>query len=146
MRFFATIMLSCSLLTGIAAVEAATIYKWVDDSGQVHFGSRPSAEHSSEPFATKSHFPPATSPASRSDSMDSSSSEQKKIDAEVKRQVAKEQAELETYCTNMRNRLAQLMNNPRLLTEVNGEMVRLSEEQRQQRITEAKEKIAEHCE
>ena len=63
----------------------------------------------------------------------------------MKRQVAQEQAELETFCRDMRTRLAQLKNNPRLLAEVDGQMVRLSEEERQNRIRETEEKISEFC-
>jgi hypothetical protein len=45
----------------------------------------------------------------------------------------------------VRTSLAQLENNPRLRAEIDGEVRRLGEDERQQRIAEAKKAISENC-
>ena len=60
-------------------------------------------------------------------------------------QVAKDAAERKKYCESVRTNLAQLQNNPRLRTEVNGEQVRLGEDQRQVKIAEAQKSIKDNC-
>ncbi len=146
MRISALALCAGLLLSSIAGVQAATIYKWTDAQGQTHFGSQPPAGQDSERFTTHNRMiPAATGPAAAQKAPMEADIDQKKIDADVRRQVASEQAELREYCVTMRTRLAQLKNNPRLLTEVNGEMVRLSEEERQNRISETEAKINESC-
>jgi len=49
------------------------------------------------------------------------------------------------YCETLRTNLAQLENNPRVRVEENGEVRRITEEERQSRIAEAKQKIGENC-
>jgi hypothetical protein len=71
--------------------------------------------------------------------------QQAAIDEKVKREVAIQEAERKKYCQSMRTNLAQLENNPRVRVEVDGEVRRLSEEQRQQRISEAKQAIVKNC-
>ena len=71
--------------------------------------------------------------------------EQQAIDEKVKKEVAAKEAERKQYCEKMRTNLAQLENNPRLREEVNGEVRRLDEDERQKRIAEAKKAIAENC-
>ncbi|WP_141401735.1 DUF4124 domain-containing protein, partial [Pseudomonas aeruginosa] len=72
--------------------------------------------------------------------------EQKAIDDKVKQQVAKEEAERKQFCEETRNNLAQLKNNPRVrVDEGKGELRRLGEEERQERIAKAEKAIQENC-
>jgi hypothetical protein len=71
--------------------------------------------------------------------------EQQAIDAKVKKQVAVQEAKRAEYCTTARTNLAQFQNNPRVREEVNGELKRFTEEERQARITELKQAITENC-
>lgn len=144
MRLSSAILLAGLLLGTTVTVSAATIYKWVDAQGQTHFSSQPPTGQESEQLTSRSWSAPAVTdnqPAAEQ----SPDQQQKKIDADVKQQVRQEQARLKTYCQDMRTRLAQLNNNPRLMSEIDGKMVRLSEEQRQERIREANDKISEFC-
>ena len=59
--------------------------------------------------------------------------------------MAEQQAQLRKYCENQRNNLAQLENNPRVRVEDGGEMRRLGEDERQQRIADSKKAIGENC-
>lgn len=149
MRIISAALLAGLLLGSTPGLHAATIYKWTDNQGQTHFGSQPPAGQDSQRITThtpKQPTQPAPTPTPATDMASPADNKtQAEIDAEVRRQVVREQAELQTYCTDMRTRLAQLKNNPRLLAEIDGQMVRLSEEERQNRITEAENKIIEHC-
>lgn len=144
MRLLSAMVLAATLLQGAASVQAATIYKWVDSTGQTHFGSQPPAGLESERMSGKRFTPPASTqqPAAAQPAGDDA---QKEIDKKVAKQVAKELEERRQYCVDVRTRLSHLKNNPRMMAEIEGQMVRLSEDQRQQRIKEAEGKIAEHC-
>jgi thiamine phosphate synthase YjbQ (UPF0047 family) len=71
--------------------------------------------------------------------------DQRAIDNKVKKQVAEQQDQLRVFCEQARTNLAQLQNNPRLREDVDGEMRRLTDQQRQERITEAQKQIAKNC-
>lgn len=130
-----------------SALSAAQVYKWVDDNGNVHFGSEPPINVEAEKFSTKTARPqPSLTPTQEAPTAKAKQPpSQAEIDEKVRRQVAKEQAQLQQECTLLRENLAQLKNNPRLLAEIDGETVRLTEEQRQERIRETEEQIKEFC-
>lgn len=132
------------LLGASAMADAATIYKWTDTQGQVHFGSQPPVGHPSETISTRSVRLPAPATV-KTPTTEQVADNQSDIDREVKREIAREQAELRQFCTRARTNLAQLNNNPRLLTEIDGKTVRLTEQERQERIRQAQEQIKEHC-
>ncbi|MGZ7457506.1 DUF4124 domain-containing protein [Pseudomonas sp. Ma2-10] len=56
-----------------------------------------------------------------------------------------QQAQLKAFCEQARTNLAQLQNNPRIREDVEGEMRRLTDQQRQARISEAQKQIADNC-
>lgn len=146
MRYFIT---AVNLLLFLSfSASAAPIYKWVDAQGVTHFASEPPANQEVESINRQTYRPVSapkkTAPESIRDSSEPPKS-QADIDREVRQQVAKETAALKKYCTQVRYNLAQLENNPRVLAEVAGETVRLSEEERQARIAELKKTIAERC-
>ena len=120
---------------------AGQIYKWVDTQGVTHFGAQPPQGREASTVVT-----PA-SPASKSVTPPRSSAigDQQAIDKKVKHQVAEQQAQLKVFCEQARTNLAQLQNNPRLREEVEGEMRRLTDQQRQERIGEAQKQIANNC-
>ncbi|MFP0195566.1 MULTISPECIES: DUF4124 domain-containing protein [Pseudomonas] len=120
---------------------AAQIYKWVDAQGVTHFDQQPPPGHSSTAVQTPSS--PAPTPAALPGG--GTLGDQKAIDDKVKQQVAEQQSQLKAFCEQARTNLAQLQNNPRLREEVEGELRRLSDDQRQQRTEEAKKQIAENC-
>ncbi|MNZ33683.1 hypothetical protein D3C78_510360 [compost metagenome] len=72
--------------------------------------------------------------------------QQKTVDEKVKRDIAQQEAERGKYCAGLRTNLSQLKNNPRVrVQEEDGEMRRLPEEERQQRITQTEQAIRENC-
>lgn len=142
------IILTSSLLLALSATAMASqVYKWVDAQGVTHFGSQPPQDQSATSINTSAAPPKATEqepePAPTFESI--ADPEQAAFDKKAKEEVAAKEAERKKYCENVRTNLAQLENNPRIRVEENGEVRRLSEEERQQRIADAKAAIAENC-
>ena len=136
------------LLLLSSSVLAAPIYKWVDAQGVTHFGSEPPANQSVESINKQTFqpkLPEKTAAQTAAEEEQASTKTQAEIDREVRKQIAKEEAALKKYCSDIRYNLAQLENNPRVLAEVDGKPTRLSEEERQSRITEIKKAISERC-
>jgi hypothetical protein len=135
------------LLTLSATSMASQVYKWVDDKGVTHFGANPPQGQTATSVNTIVAQPktPAAVAKPAAPAADSGAAEQQAIDAKVKQQVAKDAAENKKYCESVRTNLAQLQNNPRLRTEINGEQVRLGEDERQAKIAEAQKSIKDNC-
>ncbi|TDV42128.1 uncharacterized protein DUF4124 [Pseudomonas helmanticensis] len=132
-----------TLLIGLSPwCMAAQIYKWVDAQGVTHFDAQPPPGQPSTTLQTPSSSPPKPAAMPGSGAL----GDQKAIDDKVKKQVADQQAQLKQFCEQARTNLAQLQNNPRLREEVEGQMRRLDDAQRQERIVEAQKQIAQNCE
>ncbi len=134
------------LLALCGNVMAAQVYKWVDAQGVTHFGAQPPQGQQVETVNTvTAPAKPAAKPDTSAPDETGSEADQNSIDRKVKQQVAAQEAERKRYCESMRTSLAQLQNNPRVRVEDNGETRRVTEEERQARIAETRDKIAEHC-
>lgn len=140
-------ILACSVLLALSTgATAGQIYKWVDDQGNVHFGSQPpEGQDSTRVNPNISNPKTPSAPAQPQAEAGAEDAEQKAIDEKVKKDVAKKEAERKKYCETVRNNLAQLKNNPRVLTEENGQVRRLTEEERQSRIAESEKAIETTC-
>ncbi|MFN3770881.1 MAG: DUF4124 domain-containing protein [Ectopseudomonas guguanensis] len=135
-----TLMLALS-----TTAMASQIYKWVDDKGVTHFGAQPPQDQQATTINTATPPPrPATSTPAPGTG-EQADPEQAAIDKKVKEDVAKQEAERKQYCETARTNLAQLENNPRVRIEDGGEVRRIGEDERQERITELKKSIAENC-
>ncbi|BAU76556.1 DUF4124 domain-containing protein [Metapseudomonas furukawaii] len=136
------------LLVLSASALAGQVYKWVDAQGVTHFGAQPPDGQAATSVNTSV---PKPQPLPKLDSEMGDLPEtqpvgdQKAIDEKVKAEVASQEAERRTYCENVRTNLAQLQNNPRIRMDINGEVRRLTEEERQSRIQEAQKAIDENC-
>ena len=132
-------------------VMAGSIYQWVDAKGQSHFGAQPPQGVQATLVSTgtgngtgKTGLPPTSELPKLKDEREADA--QKAIDTQVKQEVAKQEAELKQYCDSLRTNLAQLENNPRLSTQENGQTRRLTEDERQNRISETQKQLKENCE
>ena len=148
------IILTGSLLLALSAsAMASQVYKWVDAQGNTHFGAQPPQGQAATEINTVVAPPKApgadatetAKPAASTSPVAEDDLEQKAIDDKVKKEVASKEAERKKYCESVRTNLAQLRNNPRVMVEIKGETRRLSEEERQARITESEKGIAESC-
>ena len=139
-------ILACSVLLALSTTaNAGQIYKWVDAQGNVHFGSQPPEGQAAAEVNPNISQPKLTEEAPVQSTDDSAESEQKAIDEKVKKEVAVQEAERKKYCETVRTNLSQLENNPRVRVEDDGELRRLTEEERQAKIAENKKLIAENC-
>jgi len=145
------IILTASFLLAISSqVMAGQIYQWVDANGQSHFGAQPPlgvqatlVNTGTGNSTSKAGIPPTSDLPKLKDEREADA--QKEIDANVKKDVAKQQADLKQYCEQLRTNLAQLENNPRLNVQENGQQRRLTENERQAKISEAQKLIKENC-
>ncbi|MBU0902239.1 DUF4124 domain-containing protein [Pseudomonas spirodelae] len=142
------IITSSLLLAMSATAMASQVYKWVDAQGVTHFGAQPpqGQEATSINTATPQPKPVASEEKKAAPTFESiADPEQAAIDKKVKQEIAAKEAERKKYCTDMRTNLAQLQNNPRVRVEVDGELRRLNEEERQARISETQKSITDNC-
>ena len=120
---------------------AAQIYQWVDAQGVTHFDAQPPRDQPATTLVT----PASSSGISGAAAHSGAIGDQQAIDKSVKKQVAERQNQLKAFCEQARTNLAQLQNNPRLREEVDGQMRRLDDSQRQERIGETQKQIADNC-
>lgn len=136
------------LLLFSSTLLAAPVYKWVDAQGVTHFSAEPPVNQKAENIHTNSFqpkVPEKTAEQIAAEEAQTSSKTQAEVDREVRKQVADEEKALKEYCSKIRNNLAQLQSNPRVMSDVDGKPTRLTEEERQARITEIKNSIEERC-
>lgn len=142
------LILTGSLLLALSTTAmAGQVYKWVDAQGNTHFGSQPPEGQQATSINTNVATPKAPAPTAKPAAAVADTDEQKAIDSKVKEDVAKQEAERKKYCETVRTNLSQLQNNPRIRLQEEGkdEVRRLTEEERQERISEAEKAIAENC-
>ncbi|MBG6286037.1 MULTISPECIES: DUF4124 domain-containing protein [Pseudomonas] len=146
-----TIFMGSLLLALAPTVMAAQVYKWVDAQGITHFGAQPpeganaSAVNTStaQPKATSNFPPPVVAKPTLPPSNDE---KQKAADEKVRQEVAQQEAERIKQCELERTNLAQLKNNPRVrVDDGNGDVRRITEEERQERIATSEKNIRENC-
>ena len=142
-------MITSSLLLAMSATAMASqVYKWVDAQGVTHFSAQPpqGQDATSVNIAAPPPKPAVAEEKKAAPTFESiADPEQAAIDEKVKQDIAAKEVERKKYCADVRTNLAQLQNNPRVRVDVDGEVRRLSEEERQSRISEAQKAIAENC-
>ena len=124
-----------------ATALAGQIYKWVDDQGVTHFDARPPEGKPSVSVSPAAPAPSSPTPAP----LRAPDTQQQRYDDQVKAQLAEQQDKLKAFCDQARSNLAQLKNNPRVREEVDGEMHRLSEDERQSRMAETQKAVDDNC-
>jgi len=143
-------LLSACLLGASPFVLAEKIYKWVDNEGNVHYGSQPGSKKAEEIKINTLPAPapaPAAQPAGQPQPsfMESYDKEQQeKADAAAK--VEKEKEARAKNCDIVRKRLTNLELGGRLYEiDEKGERSFLSDEEIQKRLQQAKEDVAKWC-
>ena len=127
------------------------MYKWTDDEGEVHYTQYPPPGRASEAMR-----PPPPLPAQSAQSADTKLQEQletiKQQDAQQQQNIAeqKQQAEIQKIrkqnCETARQNLVNLQRGGNVrYRDADGQVVRLTEEERQKRIEETNAQIKENC-
>jgi len=147
------LLLACLLtgLTGpVSAEKDSAIYKWTDDGGVVQYSQTPPPDRPSERMRRAP--PPPEDPGAVQGKL------QERVKAMEERQAAQEDAAdkskkeeeikkiVKKNCDTARKNLANLqLGGPRAYRTADGQVKRLTEEERQARIEEANKQIEEFC-
>ena len=144
-------MLLLALLLTAPLSHASGIYKWVDEDGQVHYSQKKPLSKPAEQI--KEAPPPANDPdAARGDlqrQLDAFDERRAQRDEAFAEQQRKEEAAgvRKQNCETARKNLANLRrggNNAYMTPE--GEVIRLTDDERARRIEAAKQGIKDNCE
>jgi hypothetical protein len=128
----------------------AQIYKWVDENGQTHYSQQPPVTGEAQQIDVPP--PPPVDPEAAQQEVDElieqqEAAEQAEQEArEQAQQEAEQQAIREENCRIARQNLEQYQNNPgRRVVDEEGNVTRLREEDRQQKMQEFQQQIDEFC-
>lgn len=148
------IILAGTLLLALSSpASAGQIYKWVDAQGTTHYGTQPPQGQQATSVNPGIAPARATTPAPEAAPLEAPSSaeaidadpEQQAINEQVKADVAAQALQREENCKIFRTNLAQMENNPRVRVEVDGQVRRLGEEERQAKMAETRKLISDNC-
>lgn len=138
------------MLSLFATAAFAEIYKWVDENGQTHYTQQ--APRDVPATVIKTPPPPAIDPNIAQQQVDDlikqqESEEKMSIEQQNQQKIAAEnKAEQEKNCKIAQQQLQQYQNNPgRRIMDADGNVTRLTEEERQQKIKEAQENVTKYC-
>lgn len=136
-------------------IAAATMYKWVDENGTVHYSENPPAGVDAAPVRNKNltavpvvtRKPPEAAPESvdgEPEVPEKSIAQQRREERAEARQKARQQrAEIEAQCQAMRQQLSWVEPNPRvIIQDADGTTRRMDDDERVKLVNEAKEFLA----
>ena len=147
---YGVLMAVVFLAAGGAAAE--NIYRWTDDSGQVHYGSRPGADNARE--VTVKPASPESAPSALSDQQRRTRQqrllESYERDRELKREQAqrqvKEQAKISKACRDLQSNWRWLNHpGPIYLRGEDGAREYLDEAARQKQKTKLRQQLDRYC-
>ncbi len=142
--------LALVLAPALVAPAAAAVYKWVDDNGVTQYSQTPPPGR--QAVRLEGGLPTGGSTGASMESRLKALQESGKKDDEGDAKKGNEaqdpaqQAALEENCRQARESLTTLTEHRRILAKnEEGEMTRLTEEERQARVQELRDYIDEHC-
>ena len=145
------------LLALAASASAQTIHRWVDSEGVVHFGAQPPQGVDATPVNTVApgkglgvaaeDIRGTKNPATENGEPQVSYAEQKRRErAERQQEAMKQNAERQRQCAVMERQRAALEPSPRVIIEdESGNPVRMDDNDRLTRLSEAKKYLEENC-
>ncbi|PCI09208.1 MAG: hypothetical protein COB77_00435 [Gammaproteobacteria bacterium] len=151
-RFISIIITSLYLLFNTAS--HAGIYRWVDTNGQVNYSDRPEASGAKR--IKVDSYKPASATPDKSKNTDDNKPDDEATAEDIEKPPTAipsapkipeiSQRDKRKYCNEAKNDIASINSRGRM-REVNakGEYIYLSESQRQQRLTKAKNQRREYC-
>lgn len=143
-KFLSVLVLSLLCSSAIAQ----HVYQWTDDRGVVQYGQRPPVDGRYQQIDIKTAPPPggavrkpAPQPEPQTDTATNEASQAERRQAQREREKQRLAA-----CAQTRKNLETLLNNPRLRrTNADGEVERIGEDERQQLILHARDRIEQDC-
>lgn len=144
-------LITVAVLVASASAGAAQIYKWTDAQGVQHFDTQPPPGQQAKPVQINAPAP-ATPAGEEGDSAPvrpgakGSDAAQREADAAAKAEANDQQRQIDDYCKEARENLARLRNNPRLsMTTEEGEVRRITQQERDAQITTTQKGINDNC-
>lgn len=144
----------CGLALGLALsapLHAAEIYKWVDEDGVTHYSQRPPPSGDAARIGVDR--PPDKEIARERREMKQTGErieerrEQRQEAEQQARKDADQREQREARCADLRSSLTKLTRNRRLLIpDDEGNVRRMPEEERKERVAERRRQIEEQCE
>ena len=145
-----------SLLVFASQLQAAKIYKWVDENGQIHYSSQKPPGQEVETVKVRKGPKVAAPEAAEADPVDpnepvdpqASEETDAEAEAEARAQLARaDAANRQRLCEQARQNLAALNNSVRVqrIDEKTGEAVRMTDDQRVSALARANQAIREYC-
>lgn len=128
-----------------SSLYAATVYQWKDEQGNLHFGTVPPAGSDSHSIKMKTQRSSLQETPAQEESALIDEPSQAEIDEKIRKEAIAAENDRRKRCTEMRTNLSTLKNYSRINAEVDGKVVRLSQQERQKRIADAEEEIRKHC-
>ncbi|WP_165773512.1 DUF4124 domain-containing protein [Zooshikella ganghwensis] len=130
--------------------HADTFYKWVDDQGVTHYGTRPPEGASAESVKTHAQKPAnqdqATKELEETKVEQTLETKEKEEEARFQKDLAAAKQERKKLCKEARENRLQLNLKSRVKMKMeDGSVKMLSEEERQEQLQRAKEAIDEYC-
>ena len=148
---FTTKKLICySLLSAavLSANAAAAPFKWVDQTGQVHYSQVPPVHQKSHEIDVATYRPKSdhtNTEKTVSDEKSEDKSPSLKEEKQEKQRLAQIAQHRKESCIDAKHNLMVLENNSHVREKVNGEFVVLSQAQREKRIARLGKQIQELC-
>jgi len=145
------VFISMLVLSATDATAKNEIYRWVDENGVVHFGDRPGGQAKVEKIDIPENRVSNTRPASVAASGDTSqqpsyAQQQRDERATNRKEAAEKQKALEAGCAQRRQLVAQLEPSTRVMVRYeDGTVTRMDDNDRLEKLGEAKAYIAENC-
>ena len=146
-----TMILTFFAVLVFAPTAQSAAYKWVDSSGQVHFSDTPPVSENFETIAQPRFAPPDKAAQQRLQqliqSQEASRTARQNKSAEEKRQLAQKEARAKG-CAQVREQFASYKDRParRIAIENDdGSLRRMTEDEKQKRLQELREQMAELC-
>ncbi|AQZ93564.1 hypothetical protein BVH74_01760 [Halopseudomonas phragmitis] len=128
-----------------SSAMATQMYRWTDDRGQVQFGQQPPADRAYQRIDIKSPPPPGGELRTPAPPV-ATDPELERQHNEDQQAARARQAQRERECAELRDNLQTLLDNPRLRrTDASGELVRVTEEERQAAIERTRSDLREYC-
>lgn len=143
------LMLACLLVAAVPGLaSSASVYKWTDENGVVHFGDRQPAGQPSEKINVRTGTPSSDqgspAPQERVKALEEERGKQAASEQEKSRQEALRK-QRESICEQARANLEILNTHSRIQIEENGEIRYLSPEEIEAQREKAQRLIEENC-
>ena len=149
---FIPVLTTALLLSASETTAQEEIYRWVDKDGVVHFGNQPGQQADAE--LVEIQTPPVNNsqPYSEPESADTgdpqpSYAQQQRDERANQQRVAAERKEIvDRLCEDTRDVVARLEPMPRVMvTKEDGTTIRMDDNDRLEKLGEAKQFIADNC-